>query len=90
MMRRYIQMLNFSNENKRRCNKTRTIISDIFFATLQVRVSTCSITSSDSCKFFFGLWGFRQRPYPPSRPIDVAQVVGYKRLEKRYYDSLIE
>ncbi|KAK9073041.1 hypothetical protein SSX86_007363 [Deinandra increscens subsp. villosa] len=38
-------------------------------------------------QFFFGLWGFRQRPYPPGRPIDVAQAVGYKRLEKRYYDS---
>lgn len=37
-------------------------------------------------QFFFGLWGFRQRPYPPGRPIDVAQAVGYKRLEKRYYD----
>ncbi|KAK1408513.1 hypothetical protein QVD17_40353 [Tagetes erecta] len=75
MMRRYIQMLNFSNENQRRCNKTRPITSDIFFATLQVRVvSTCSITSSDSCKFFFGLWGFRQRPYPPSRPIDTGSL----------------
>lgn len=37
-------------------------------------------------QFFFGLWGFRQRPYPPGRPIDVAQAIGYKRLEKRYYD----
>lgn len=37
-------------------------------------------------QFFFGLWGFRQRPYPPGRPIDVAQAVGYKKLEKRYYD----
>ncbi|KAL8238285.1 hypothetical protein R6Q59_019366 [Mikania micrantha] len=41
-------------------------------------------------QFFFGLWGFRQRPYPPSRPIDVAQAIGYKRLEKRYYDAVIE
>ncbi|XP_024980772.1 protein TIC 56, chloroplastic [Cynara cardunculus var. scolymus] len=40
-------------------------------------------------QFFFGLWGFRQRPYPPSRPIDVAQAVGYKRLEKRYYDFIM-
>lgn len=37
-------------------------------------------------QFFFGLWGFRQRPYPPGRPIDVAQAIGYKRLEQRYYD----
>lgn len=37
-------------------------------------------------QFFFGLWGFRQRPYPPGRPIDVAQAIGYKRLESRYYD----
>lgn len=37
-------------------------------------------------QFFFGLWGFRQRPYPPGRPIDVAQAIGYERLEKRYYD----
>lgn len=37
-------------------------------------------------QFFFGLWGFQQRPYPPGRPIDVAQAIGYKRLEKRYYD----
>ncbi|XP_057524323.1 protein TIC 56, chloroplastic [Amaranthus tricolor] len=37
-------------------------------------------------QFFFGLWGFRQRPYPPGRPIDFSQVIGYKRLEKRYYD----
>ncbi|KAJ0743238.1 putative protein TIC56 [Helianthus annuus] len=40
-------------------------------------------------QFFFGLWGFRQRPYPPGRPIDVAQAVGYKRLEKRYYDFIM-
>ncbi|XP_047341405.1 protein TIC 56, chloroplastic [Impatiens glandulifera] len=37
-------------------------------------------------QFFFGLWGFRQRPYPPGRPIDVTQAIGYKRLENRYYD----
>lgn len=37
-------------------------------------------------QFFFGLWGFRQRPYPPCRPIDVAQSIGYKNLERRYYD----
>lgn len=41
-------------------------------------------------QFFFGLWGFRQRPYPPGRPIDVAQSIGYKRLEKRYYDCKFE
>ncbi|XP_010257054.1 PREDICTED: protein TIC 56, chloroplastic [Nelumbo nucifera] len=40
-------------------------------------------------QFFFGLWGFRQRPYPSSRPIDVAQAIGYKRLEKRYYDFIM-
>uniref|UniRef100_A0A2N9FUD1 GYF domain-containing protein n=1 Tax=Fagus sylvatica TaxID=28930 RepID=A0A2N9FUD1_FAGSY len=40
-------------------------------------------------QFFFGLWGFRQRPYPPGRPIDVAQAIGYKRLEKRYYDFIM-
>lgn len=41
-------------------------------------------------QFFFGLWGFRQRPYPPGRPIDVAQAIGYKRLEKRYYDFIMK
>ncbi|KAK6943183.1 GYF domain 2 [Dillenia turbinata] len=40
-------------------------------------------------QFFFGLWGFRQRPYPPGRPIDAAQAIGYKRLEKRYYDFIM-
>ncbi|KAL3536560.1 hypothetical protein ACH5RR_005021 [Cinchona calisaya] len=40
-------------------------------------------------QFFFGLWGFRQRPYPPGRPIDVAQAIGYKKLEKRYYDFIM-
>ncbi|KAF6164831.1 hypothetical protein GIB67_017034 [Kingdonia uniflora] len=40
-------------------------------------------------QFFFGLWGFKQRPYPPSRPIDVAQAIGYERLEKRYYDFIM-
>ncbi|PHT35709.1 Protein TIC 56, chloroplastic [Capsicum baccatum] len=37
-------------------------------------------------QFFFGLWRFRQRPYPPGNPIDAAQAIGYKKLEKRYYD----
>lgn len=37
-------------------------------------------------QFFFGLWGFQQRPYPRGRPIDVAQAIGYKKLENRYYD----
>ncbi|CAK7343784.1 unnamed protein product [Dovyalis caffra] len=41
-------------------------------------------------QFFFGLWGFRQRPYPPGRPIDVAQAIGFKRLEKRYYDFIMK
>ncbi|KAE8711643.1 Detected protein of confused Function [Hibiscus syriacus] len=27
-------------------------------------------------QFFFGLWGFRQRPYPLGKPIDVAQAIG--------------
>lgn len=40
-------------------------------------------------QFFFGLWGFRQRPYPPGKPIDAAQAIGYKRLEKRYYDFIM-
>lgn len=37
-------------------------------------------------QFFFGLWAFKQRPYPPGRPIDVAQAIGHKKLERRYYD----
>lgn len=41
-------------------------------------------------QFFFGLWGFRQRPYPPGRPIDAAQAIGYKRLEKRYHDFIMK
>lgn len=41
-------------------------------------------------QFFFGLWGFRQRPYPPGRPIDAAQAIGYKKLEKRYYDFIMK
>lgn len=40
-------------------------------------------------QFFFGLWGFRQRPYPPGRPIDAAQSIGYKNLERRYYDFIM-
>ncbi|MCD9641484.1 Protein TIC 56, chloroplastic [Datura stramonium] len=40
-------------------------------------------------QFFFGLWGFRQRPYPPGKPIDAAQAIGYKRLEKRYHDFIM-
>lgn len=40
-------------------------------------------------QFLFGLWGFQQRPYPPGRPIDVAQAIGYKNLEKRYYDFIM-
>ncbi|KAJ4970690.1 hypothetical protein NE237_003789 [Protea cynaroides] len=41
-------------------------------------------------QFFFGLWGFRQRPYPSGRPIDVAQAIGYKNLERRYYDFIMK
>lgn len=37
-------------------------------------------------QFEFGLWGYRQRPYPELRPIDVQQVLGYKWLDKRYAD----
>lgn len=37
-------------------------------------------------EFQFGLWGYRQRPYPPERPVDVQQVLGYKWLDKRYAD----
>lgn len=37
-------------------------------------------------QFLFGLWGFRQRPYPAGKPIDIAQAIGYKKLERRYYD----
>ncbi|KAK7349771.1 hypothetical protein VNO77_07423 [Canavalia gladiata] len=40
-------------------------------------------------EFFFGLWNFRQRPYPPGRPIDAAQSIGYKYLEWRYYDFIM-
>lgn len=40
-------------------------------------------------QFYFGLWGFRQRPYPPGKPIDAAQAIGYKKLEKRYYDFIM-
>ncbi|XP_002962001.2 protein TIC 56, chloroplastic [Selaginella moellendorffii] len=34
----------------------------------------------------FGLWGYRQRPYPPDRPIDAQQAFGFKWLHKRYAD----
>ncbi|KAH9547209.1 hypothetical protein CY35_11G023100 [Sphagnum magellanicum] len=40
-------------------------------------------------QFQFGLWGYRQRPYPPERPIDVQQVLGYKWLDKRYSDYVM-
>ncbi|PHU04312.1 Protein TIC 56, chloroplastic [Capsicum chinense] len=40
-------------------------------------------------QFFFGLWRFRQRPYPPGKPIYAAQAIGYKKLEKRYYDFIM-
>ncbi|KAI3893590.1 hypothetical protein MKW92_052260 [Papaver armeniacum] len=33
--------------------------------------------------------GFLQSPHPPCRPIDVAQAIGYKRLEQRYYDFIM-
>lgn len=37
-------------------------------------------------QYHFGLWGYQQRPYPPGRPIDVAQSIGYSNLDMRYYD----
>nr|ABK23904.1 unknown [Picea sitchensis] len=37
-------------------------------------------------QYHFGLWGCRQRPYPPGRPIDIAQFIGYSNLDMRYYD----
>ncbi|KAG4393261.1 hypothetical protein GLYMA_03G050400v4 [Glycine max] len=40
-------------------------------------------------QFFFGLWNFRQRPYPPGKPIDAAQSIGYKNLDRRYYDFIM-
>eukprot|EP00271_Cylindrocystis_brebissonii_P016850 TRINITY_DN4149_c0_g1_i1.p1 TRINITY_DN4149_c0_g1~~TRINITY_DN4149_c0_g1_i1.p1 ORF type:complete len:410 (-),score=93.76 TRINITY_DN4149_c0_g1_i1:839-2068(-) len=36
--------------------------------------------------FQFGLWGFRQRPFPPEKPFDVQQALGFKFLNRRYYD----
>ncbi|XP_027336128.1 protein TIC 56, chloroplastic [Abrus precatorius] len=40
-------------------------------------------------QFFFGLWNFWQRPYPPGKPNDAAQSIGYKNLERRYYDFIM-
>ncbi|KAL5072833.1 hypothetical protein RYX36_011817 [Vicia faba] len=40
-------------------------------------------------QFYLGIWGFWQRPYPSGKPIDAAQTMGYKRLEKRYYDFIM-
>lgn len=37
-------------------------------------------------EFQFGLWGYRQRPYPPEKPNDIQQMLGYKWLDKRYAD----
>lgn len=37
-------------------------------------------------QYHFGLWGCQQRPYPPERPIDIAQSLGYRFLDTRYYD----
>ena len=37
-------------------------------------------------QFHFGLWGYRQRPYPPEKPNDIQQMLGYKWLDKRYAD----
>ncbi|GAU13923.1 hypothetical protein TSUD_262500 [Trifolium subterraneum] len=41
-------------------------------------------------QFYFGLWGFWQRHYPPGKPIDAAQAIGYKTLENRYYDFIMK
>ncbi|KAI3939788.1 hypothetical protein MKW92_012574 [Papaver armeniacum] len=48
-------------------------------------INLISFTTVFAIQFFFGLWGFRQRPYPAGRPIDVAQAIEYKRIEIRYY-----
>ncbi|KAI5054736.1 hypothetical protein GOP47_0029881 [Adiantum capillus-veneris] len=37
-------------------------------------------------QFHFGLWGYRQRPYPIEKPNDIQQMLGYKWLDKRYAD----
>lgn len=37
-------------------------------------------------QFQLGLWGYRQRPYPPEKPFDPQQALGYKWLDKRYFD----
>ncbi|KAL3682005.1 hypothetical protein R1sor_000027 [Riccia sorocarpa] len=37
-------------------------------------------------EFGFGLWGYKQRPYPNTRPCDVQQALGYNWLDKRYSD----
>ncbi|XP_058729042.1 protein TIC 56, chloroplastic-like [Vicia villosa] len=41
-------------------------------------------------QFYLGIWGFWQRPYPSGRPIDAAQAIGYKTLERRYYDFIMK
>lgn len=41
-------------------------------------------------QFYLGIWGFWQRPYPPGKPIDVAQAIGYNTLENRYYDFIMK
>eukprot|EP00245_Coleochaete_scutata_P001264 TRINITY_DN11537_c0_g1_i1.p1 TRINITY_DN11537_c0_g1~~TRINITY_DN11537_c0_g1_i1.p1 ORF type:complete len:448 (+),score=128.63 TRINITY_DN11537_c0_g1_i1:115-1458(+) len=37
-------------------------------------------------QFQFGLWGYRQKPYPAVKPFDIQQVLGHKWLDWRYYD----
>eukprot|EP00252_Welwitschia_mirabilis_P014959 TRINITY_DN33049_c0_g1_i1.p1 TRINITY_DN33049_c0_g1~~TRINITY_DN33049_c0_g1_i1.p1 ORF type:complete len:562 (-),score=91.83 TRINITY_DN33049_c0_g1_i1:221-1906(-) len=37
----------------------------------------------------FGLWNLHQRTYPPEKPLDVAQILGYNFLDKRYYDFIM-
>lgn len=37
-------------------------------------------------QYLFGLWVYRQRPYPPGKPINVTQAIGTEYLNARYYD----
>ncbi|KAH9309324.1 hypothetical protein KI387_037235, partial [Taxus chinensis] len=40
-------------------------------------------------QYLFGLWQYKQRPYPPCRPIDVTQAIGTEYLSARYYDFVM-
>lgn len=37
-------------------------------------------------QYLFGLWVYRQRPYPPGKPINVTQALGTTHLDARYLD----